>query len=1058
MSGGRAALRAGAIVLALCAAPWPARAAPDASSPDSLLRRAQAMSRARHFAAAESLARAALPGLERAYGPSSPRVADALDAVLTTLSQPVPTLPAAAESLAARAVALRRALGDSVALAHTLGRSGAVLGARTHVSAARAQAAEAVRLLRVHAPRDSFEIAATEALLGRLGLMSEDPRAAEEHYRAALAICDRQFGPDHPESVPILYGIASAAVSRNDPRSALPLYQHILAIVEREPDIEAIDLSSTLDGLVQTCTNTGDWALGRRYADRNVAFADSAFGMSDGNTALAHARAADLIAFIGDLAEAHRQAELAVEIGRRAFHEPHLYMVSILSISGEIDYDLHRLDDAIARVREALAVREALSEPGDVVSANKRVRLALMESERGHPQLALAAVQPLWAGQARRGLRWQLRTEDVLAETHRRLGHAAIAESLVRHVVAVYDSALGPRSALTLERKADWAGSLYDLGEHARALALGFEVEATSRSILQEAIGGLSDREALSFEGEMARGLDVVLTLAADPSGLTLPERRAAWDAVARGRLAVAAERADQRWSARSDDPDVARRQAELAAARDSLSRLAAGTLAGGRSDSLLALLTAARRRRDAAERALGEVSAAYRQRRPARDAGIADAIAALPEGAALVSFVRYQHRRIPVAADSGLGRASEQRYVALVRAPGSDVTDVVPLGDAAGLEDLVARWIERTSHPVAATDRVGWRRYRELGAALRERVWDPIARRLAGAGRVYVVPDGALAAIDLAALPVGADAWLVETGPTLVMLSAERDLVHDGEAPSGGHGLLALADPAYDRGALAEPGSGPLALADESWHSRLRGADSLQLAPLPASAGEARAVAAAWQLAPGTDHEARVLVGAQASEEEFKAGAPGRRVLHLATHGVSLAGRSVRIERGARGVGGVHVGSGPASAEEHDDLSALALAGAAHPDSTAPEDGWLTDEEVLTLDLAGVEWAVLSACASGAGDARGRETLQGLVRAFHLAGARTVIASLWDVDDRATRDWMERAYRARWVEGLATPDAVRAASRAVLAERRAKGESTHPFYWGAFVATGNGR
>jgi len=75
--------------------------------------------------------------------------------------------------------------------------------------------------------------------------------------------------------------------------------------------------------------------------------------------------------------------------------------------------------------------------------------------------------------------------------------------------------------------------------------------------------------------------------------------------------------------------------------------------------------------------------------------------------------------------------------------------------------------------------------------------------------------------------------------------------------------------------------------------------------------------------------------------------------------------------------------------------------------------------------------------------------------RAFHLAGARTVIASQWSVDDDATRDWMRALYEARARGAAAAADAMAAASRAVLGARRRAGLSTHPFYWAAFTASG---
>jgi len=78
--------------------------------------------------------------------------------------------------------------------------------------------------------------------------------------------------------------------------------------------------------------------------------------------------------------------------------------------------------------------------------------------------------------------------------------------------------------------------------------------------------------------------------------------------------------------------------------------------------------------------------------------------------------------------------------------------------------------------------------------------------------------------------------------------------------------------------------------------------------------------------------------------------------------------------------------------------------------------------------------------------------------RAFQVAGARTVVMSLWQVEDRSARVWMRALYEGRLVQGLDTADAVREASLSVLRDRRARQQSTHPFYWAGFVAAGDWR
>jgi len=140
--------------------------------------------------------------------------------------------------------------------------------------------------------------------------------------------------------------------------------------------------------------------------------------------------------------------------------------------------------------------------------------------------------------------------------------------------------------------------------------------------------------------------------------------------------------------------------------------------------------------------------------------------------------------------------------------------------------------------------------------------------------------------------------------------------------------------------------------------------------------------------------------------------------------------------------------------------LSGLALAGANRRASAGLDeaDGVLTSEEVAALNLEGVEWAVLSACDTGLGTLSAGEGIFGLRRAFHVAGVRTVIMSLWPVEDEAARLWMHSLYEGRLKRKLSTANAVHEANLDVLHARRAARQSTHPFYWAAFVAAGDWR
>jgi CHAT domain-containing protein len=181
---------------------------------------------------------------------------------------------------------------------------------------------------------------------------------------------------------------------------------------------------------------------------------------------------------------------------------------------------------------------------------------------------------------------------------------------------------------------------------------------------------------------------------------------------------------------------------------------------------------------------------------------------------------------------------------------------------------------------------------------------------------------------------------------------------------------------------------------------------------------------------------------------------------VHLATHGFFL-GAACGAAAGTRAVGGLASGSGLGAADLGNPLllSGLALAGANRASVPAgDDDGILTAEEIAGLSLQGTRWAVLSACDTGIGEIRAGEGVFGLRRAFQIAGVRTTIMSLWSVDDQATRQWMRALYEGRFQKALNTADAVREAGLQVLQSRRARGQATHPFFWGAFVAAGDWR
>ncbi len=122
-------------------------------------------------------------------------------------------------------------------------------------------------------------------------------------------------------------------------------------------------------------------------------------------------------------------------------------------------------------------------------------------------------------------------------------------------------------------------------------------------------------------------------------------------------------------------------------------------------------------------------------------------------------------------------------------------------------------------------------------------------------------------------------------------------------------------------------------------------------------------------------------------------------------------------------------------------------LAGGQPPEDA--EDGILTAEDVTGLDLLDTDLVVLSACQTAAGTVEKGEGISGLSRAFFCAGAKSVLASLWDINDRSTQKFMTYFYR-NLVKGRSKEESLRLAKTRMLKTR-----FRHPYYWAAFILMG---
>lgn len=212
---------------------------------------------------------------------------------------------------------------------------------------------------------------------------------------------------------------------------------------------------------------------------------------------------------------------------------------------------------------------------------------------------------------------------------------------------------------------------------------------------------------------------------------------------------------------------------------------------------------------------------------------------------------------------------------------------------------------------------------------------------------------------------------------------------------------------------------------------------DQGTLAPLPGTEKEIQLV---QNLMSKHSVQVQSLIGSQASEEKIK-GMSQPSLLHIATHGFFEADEHNAIVLSA-GFDGIKKKSNPLL------RSGLMLVGAEDgmaKKSSGEENGILTAYEAMDLDLQGTELVILSACETGLGEVSAGEGVYGLQRAFQIAGAETIIASLWKVNDEATQELMTLFIQNLFLN-KSKQEAFREAQLAIL-EKYEK-----PYYWGAFV------
>lgn len=589
------------------------------------------------------------------------------------------------------------------------------------------------------------------------------------------------------------------------------------------------------------------------------------------------------------------------------------------------------------------------------------------------------------------------------------------ADSLIQQ--AMSDAALkfqNPRSPLWAPLAHSLAMVRYSSGQRDAALTLAAELEELNeKSLGRELATGSDTQKRAAFESYKTNMNDV-LSMGGDGS---------AGPQAVRLSLTTLLRRKGRSLDASADAARAFRylktpEQRALLERQQTLRGLIAGLVLRGNKDLDPAATSEAVKKLEAEEESVTKqlVQSSAQYGALTQPVTIQSVQQQLPADTALIEYVAFI-RRDP----KNLSKLLDKRYYAYVlRSSGEpvafDLGDALPIARAS--DQLRAAIRERRDPSGPAT-------------VLSQLVVQPLRAKLGGATRLLVSPDDDLNLVPFAALKDAKGRYLLEDYE-VDYLTSGRDLLHLAALQNARSTPVVLGNPDFDAGASA---AAPPAEAGQRSGDLARA----RFTPLPGTEQEVQAID---KILSG----ARLFTGNGASKSVLQT-LQAPLILHVATHGFFLDEQKP-TGKGVRGLELDDTPAVPSTPENPLIRSGLAVSGA---NDKATVNGILTALEASNIDLDGTRLVVLSACETAVGQVEMGEGVYGLRRALLVAGSQTQVMSLWKVDDNATRDLMIGFYE-KLRKGAGRGESLRQVQLEMLQRK----EYAHPYFWAAFIPSGN--
>jgi CHAT domain-containing protein/Tfp pilus assembly protein PilF len=903
------------------------------------------------------------------------------------------------------------------------------------------------------------------------------------------------LGPDHADVAASYQVLGNFYRSKNKLDEAGKLLQQA-AEVTLKLSGETLVYSVILIDLARLHVSMGDYTRAEQLNDQALAIRQKLEGPEGLLVSEAVYLRATMSRAVNNLPRAEENFRRVVAIREKLLAPDDPLMANVLNDFGLFYYGAGDYDSAEALMQRALAIREKALGPDHVSVGATLNNLGLIEVKRGNddkgesyylralrifekanPESDRVASQLVNLGIVYRTHRNYAKAEEyylrglaihtrIYGENHlstavtlsslgilyREMGNFELAEKYSLRALAVNEKMLGPNhqnTILTLNAMARLYGAKGDLEKAIEYLRRVRDVE--ERIIpLNQTLG--SERQKLAYFNRLPTP-DKVISFHVRNA----PENPQARDLAAtmvlqrKGRVldALADNFSSLRRRSRPEDQALFDQLGDI---NSQLSKLVLGGPQRTPIEDYRNQVKALEEKREKLESEIGRRSAGFYA--GSQPVSLATVGSVVPSNAALIEFVVYRSFDWRVPDDKSAD--GEPRYAVYVLRNRGEVR-WAHLGTAADLDRAVNAWRQALRDPKRKD-------VQRLARAVDEKVMQPVRALVGDATELLISPDGELNLIPFAALVDEQGHYLVQRY-SFAYLTSGRELLRMQVARASETGPLVVANPAF--------GEPTTRLASAARPSVLRNRRSViaagniadvYFAPLSSTEHEAHTI---QKLFP----DANILVAGQATESAVKqVNAPV--VLHIATHGFFLGDPIAKISPAPEAI---------ARADKPSTTRGISQAAPSGPTASAPtrglnlsanienpllrsglaltnanlrnpgnDDGILTALEASGLNLWGTKLVVLSACDTGVGEVRTGEGVYGLRRAFVLAGAESLVMSLWPVSDYSTRTLMTSYYK-NLKQGMGRG----AALHQVQLDLLKRNPQLHPFYWANFIQSG---